>query len=92
MTDLVTIEGFERKGVGKGYCRKIRAKGLVPANLLEKGTSKLLEIDPKWLSKAWKSGKTFNLKMGAQELNVSIKELQVSPTKRTVVHVDLMPA
>lgn len=90
MSDLITIVGEDRKHTGKCNARKLRAKGLIPANLMEKSTAKNLAIDPKWLSKVWKSGKVFNLEWGGTVKPVKIHELQIHPVKRTALHVDLM--
>jgi ribosomal protein L25 (general stress protein Ctc) len=87
---LITIEANLRTGTGKSYSRKLRATGKIPANLLQKSGALMLELDPKWLSKAWKTGKVFNLKFQGVEKPVLIHELQISPVKRTAVHVDLM--
>jgi ribosomal protein L25 (general stress protein Ctc) len=91
--ELVTIEATERTGTGKGYCRKARKAGKLPANLVSKGTSKLIEFDPKFLSKAYKSeGRFFNLKFGGETRKVHIQELQIDAIKRTPYHVDLVYA
>jgi len=90
MSDLVTISAEKREEKGKGYCRKLRAKGLIPANIIGKAASTSIELDPKWLSKAWKSGKQFNLELGGETKLVKIQELQLNAVKRTAVHVDLM--
>ena len=73
MEDLVTIQGYVRTGTGKGFCRKLRNEDKVPANLLgvEKEKS-LLELDAKWLSKAWQNGKKFNLKLCEETKAVEI--------------------
>ena len=88
--NLVTIEGLHRKEKGKSYCTKLRAKGRLPANILEGGKSISIEIDPKWLSKAWLGGKKFNLKLDGKARVVRIQELQINAVKRTPLHVDLM--
>lgn len=90
MSDLVTIKAFKRLQTGKSYNRKLKAKGLIPANLQEKGKSTCLELDPKWLSKAWLTGKRFLMEFDGQTREVSIHELQVHPVKRYAQHVDLM--
>ena len=89
-TQLITIEGAIREGRKKGYNRKLRREGKIPGNILGSSTSGLIELDAKWLSKAWKTGKKFNLKMQDEIKPVLIKELQISATKRTALHVDLM--
>lgn len=88
---LETIEANIRKNTGKGYARKLRKNGKVPAVLLEAGKSMLLEFDPKLLAKAYKgSNKKFNLSLDGNVKEVVIKELQIDKIKRTVLHVDLM--
>ena len=88
--ELVKIEGRLRTATGKGVCRRLRAEGKVPGNILENAKATAIELDGKWLSKAWKSGKKFNLVLDGQEKTVRIQELQINPVKRSAVHVDLM--
>lgn len=90
MSDLITIAGARRSETGKNYARKIRAKGLIPANILDNAKATAIEFDPKWLSKAFKNGKEFNLELEGVARKVRIHELQVHPTKRIALHVDLM--
>lgn len=90
-TTTITIEAALRTGTGKSYTNKLRRAGKVPAVLLEKGKSTLLELDPKQLPKAWKSNeRKFNLVLNGKTSAVKIQELQVDPVKRYCVHVDLM--
>lgn len=86
----VSILGTWRTEHGKQYARKIRSRGSIPANLMEKGKAKSLEIEAKWLSKAWLNGKEFNLQIEGAVKRVRIHELQLHPVKRTPIHVDLM--
>ena len=91
MSVQVTIEAKAREGRGKGYARKLRANGLIPANLIGGAKATAIELDPKWLSKAWKQNdRKFDLVFGGETKTVVIKELQVHPTKRSALHVDLM--
>ncbi len=90
MSDLVSIEAQARTGRGKGYARKLRASGKIPANVLEGGKATAIEFDPKLLSKAWKSTKQFSLVLNGAARTVSIKELQIDPVRRIALHVDLM--
>ncbi len=90
MDALITIEGTVRTGSGKSYNRKLRRAGKIPANLMVKGQATALELDPKWLSRAYKTTKKFNLTFNGATKTVVIKELQVDAVKRTAVHVDLM--
>lgn len=90
MSDLVTIEAQVRSGRGKGYTRKLRAAGKIPANIMDKATATAIELDPKYLSKAWKGNKQFNLVLNGATRVVSIHELQIDPVRRLALHVDLM--
>lgn len=91
MSEQLTIEATIRTGTGKSYTHKLRAAGKVPAVLLEKGKSTLLELDPKLLSKAWKNNdRKFNMVLDGKTTTVKIQELQVDPVKRHCLHVDLM--
>ena len=88
--ELLTIKAVAREGKGKNHSRKLRAKGLIPGNLIGKSKSTPIELDPKWLSKAWKNGKKFTLDFNKSSKTVLIKELQINAVKRTAQHVDLM--
>jgi large subunit ribosomal protein L25 len=85
----VTIEGTTRETSGKGYARKMRRAGKVPAVLNHAGKSTMLALEPKLLSKAWLNGKVFNLAHDGQTTAVKITELQIDPVKRVALHVDL---
>jgi large subunit ribosomal protein L25 len=91
MSVQLTIEGKAREGRGKGYARKLRANNMIPANLIGAAKSTPIELDPKWLSKAWKQNdRKFDLVLNGETKTVVIKELQVHPVKRNALHVDLM--
>lgn len=91
MSTQVTIEGTLRENSGKSYSRKLRSKGLIPANIIGQAKSQPIQLDPKWLSKAWKQNeRKFNLVLEGETKQVVIKELQVHPVKRHALHVDLM--
>jgi ribosomal protein L25 (general stress protein Ctc) len=89
-TELVKIEGTLRESRGKGANRKMRVAGQIPANILEKGKATAIQLDPKWLSKAWQSGKVFELAFEGATKKVRMHELQIDPIKRVAIHVDLM--
>lgn len=92
MSEMVTIEALVREESGKNACRKIRSTGFVPANLIGKGgkESKMIKLDPKYLPHAWQAGKRFNMLLDGNTSVVKIQELQINPTKRNVLHVDLI--
>tara|TARA_Y100001970_G_C13457172_1_gene473284 strand:- start:83 stop:367 length:285 start_codon:yes stop_codon:yes gene_type:complete len=89
-SQMITIEGNLRQQRKKSYCRSLRLAGKIPANILGKSESTPIELDSKWLSKAWQSGRKFNLKLGEDLRPVKIQELQVHATSRKALHVDLM--
>lgn len=88
--NIVTIEASAREGKGKEYARKLRKAGKIPANLIAKSGSTSIELDPKWLGKAYKSGKQFNLVFNGETKLVKIQEVHLDPIKRAPLHVDLM--
>jgi large subunit ribosomal protein L25 len=88
--DQITIEAVARSGRGKEYAKKIRREGRIPANIIDQAKSTAIELDPKWLSKAWLTGKTFQLVFEGKTRGVRIHELQINPVKRTPLHIDLM--
>jgi len=88
----VVIEGKKRSETGKSFTRKLRRAGRLPAVLNSKGQSVLLDIDPKWLSRAWRDGgRQFKLELEGQSTLVKIIDLQLDPVKRVALHVDLAP-
>jgi ribosomal protein L25 (general stress protein Ctc) len=88
----VVIEGKARTETGKSFTRKLRRAGRLPAVLNSKGKSMLLDIDPKWLSRAWRDGgKQFKLELEGKTTLVKIVELQLDPVKRVALHVELAP-
>ena len=88
--EFVTIEAALRETRGKGNAKKLRRSGRIPGVLLDKGKSHTLEFDPKWLHKAMKTRKQFNLTFNGQTRLVKIQELQLDHVKRLPLHVDLV--
>lgn len=90
--ELVTIAGVVRTGKGKTYAKSLRKKGMIPGVIIGQGKSTSIELDPKWLHKAYKASKSFNLEMDGTAKLVKIKDVQLDPVKRVPLHVDLMYA
>ena len=90
MTDLVEIKAERRTSAGKSFCRKLRKSGLIPGNILDAKNPEMIELSPKWLPVAWKSGKKFMLNLDGKTTPVMIKELQLSRVSRVALHVDLV--
>jgi len=89
--ELVTIAGTTRVPGGKSQARKMRRAGQIPAVILAKGGNTNLQMDPKWLHKAYKAeGRIFNLDFDGKTQKAKIHELQLDPVKRVALHVDLI--
>jgi ribosomal protein L25 (general stress protein Ctc) len=93
MSSLITIKGRVRSSdeKGKNVCYRLRKNGELPGNLVSGTQSTPITLDPKFLSVAWKNGRTFNFDLNGKVQQVSITELQIDPVKRSPVHVDLKP-
>jgi large subunit ribosomal protein L25 len=99
--DTVKLTVHEREETGNGPARRLRAKGLVPAISYAKGkeaTSLSIELDD--LKAAMAHGHNIVLELdfgkGAKGKGKSkapqyavVKQIQMHPTKRSVLHVDL---
>jgi large subunit ribosomal protein L25 len=89
--ELITIEATRRTKTGKGHNRKLRLTGKIPGVLLKNGKAESLELDPKWLSKAYKEcGNKFNLVLDGETKLVYVKDVQLDHVRRQPLHVDLM--
>lgn len=91
-TELITLQGTLRTQLGKSGARQLRRQGLVPANVLDGGQSKLVSLSPKWLEKIWRTGGVFQLELldEASVYTVKMHEVQLHPVKRMPIHLDLM--
>lgn len=83
-----------RTETGKGAARKLRAKGLIPAVFYGRGADAVgLAVTPKALTAALTTPLRRNvllkLSIGGQEQLAMVKELQVEPLTRAVLHLDL---
>ena len=89
--ELITIAATAREPGGKSQARKMRRDGIIPAVILAKSGNTNLQLDPKWLHKAYKAdGRVFNLSFGGKTHKAKIHELQLDPVKRVALHVDLI--
>jgi len=86
-----------RNETGKGIARKLRAQGLVPGICYgEKLESPLaITLDPKALHNALDPEKKLNTVIdvtvdGGNTLSVMIKDYQIHPLRRDVIHVDFV--
>ncbi|MCY4443748.1 MAG: hypothetical protein OXC44_02980 [Proteobacteria bacterium] len=86
----LVVEAVVRKQLGKSVARKLRRRGMLPANILLKKGSLPIELHPKWLAKIWGDGGHFVLRLDGEDKRVRIHEIQLHPVKRVPVHVDLV--
>lgn len=88
--NLIKIEANARTGTGKSYCRKLRNAGKIPGVIIGKAETKMIELDPKWLPRAYKESRQFDLVLDGETKRVKIQEVAIDPVKRFPLHVDLM--
>ena len=97
MTNDVVIEVERREGVGKGSAKAVRRDGRVPAVVYGGGIDPLaITVDPKAISELLKTeagvNAIFNLRLKDtdQERQAMIKDLDVHPLTRKMVHIDFI--
>lgn len=90
--EMLVIDAQLRKDIGKSSCKTIRKKGLVPAIFCDKGNSIPIIVGAKQLLKLYKAkeDKTCILNLDNMKKEVLIKEVQIDPIKRTLLHVDFV--
>ncbi|MBA2660846.1 MAG: 50S ribosomal protein L25 [Bradymonadaceae bacterium] len=92
-----TLDAQARSETGKGVARRLRADGLIPAVCYGIDTTNTpLAINPsefdKILATKRRQNTVFSIKLdaGKQIDNVMLRDYQVDPIKRTLLHADLM--
>ncbi|HZH04366.1 MAG TPA: 50S ribosomal protein L25/general stress protein Ctc [Myxococcaceae bacterium] len=94
--DRSTLEVKNREGSGKGASRKLRALGLVPAVVYGKTLKAPLHIavEPAAVKKAIATPHRLNtlitLKVDGGEQQVLLKDFQMDPVSRNVLHADFI--
>jgi large subunit ribosomal protein L25 len=88
-----TLEVTPRTGTGKGFNRKARAEGKVPAIVYgPTNPSESVTVDPVQLTELFKESGDRNtivsLKIGEKAVAVLVREVQRHPVSRAIVHVD----
>ncbi|HVH04991.1 MAG TPA: 50S ribosomal protein L25 [Myxococcota bacterium] len=88
------IVAEERSGSGKGFNRKLRATGRIPAVVYGRGkATRAVTLDPIALSKLLKSSQLgintlIDLKIGKTETVVLVREIQRQPVGGAYLHAD----
>ncbi len=94
--ELVTLQAERRTDTGKGVARKLRQNGRVPAVCYGLGSEAVhLSIAPREVIQLMRGplgrNTVFNLDMGGEEQRmVALKEIQVHPVKRRILHIDFL--
>jgi large subunit ribosomal protein L25 len=93
MSETITIEVQPREETGKNANRRSRARGKIPAVVYGGGKESVsIEVDRKTLVDNMKghSGENpiFLLKLGDKERHAMIRNTQVDPVSRHVIHID----
>lgn len=93
MSDTLNIEVNPRPETGKNANRRARAAGKIPAVVYGGGRESVaIEVDRKTLLDTMKghSGETpiFLLKLGDKERHAMIRNMEVDPITRQVIHID----
>ncbi|HYX24951.1 MAG TPA: 50S ribosomal protein L25 [Thermoanaerobaculia bacterium] len=93
MSETMTIEVQPREETGKNANRRSRARGKIPAVVYGGGKESVaIEIDRKTLVDLMKGhggeNPIFLLKLGDKDRHAMIRNLQVDPVSRQVIHID----
>ena len=94
----ITITASAREGIGKGFARRLRAQGMIPAAVYgEGGEASAVAINAKELANILRSGSGQNTifkialpQSDGEPANVIIKDYQVDPIKGRLLHADLL--
>jgi large subunit ribosomal protein L25 len=94
--EVITVTGQVRKNRGKGSCRQLRRNGRIPGILYGGETTRPVSLDVKTFKNLLSSGLRentifqFNLEgEDRKECRVLMRELQIHPATRALLHVDL---
>jgi large subunit ribosomal protein L25 len=93
MSDTLTLEAQPRQETGKNANRRARAAGKIPAVVYGGGKESMsIQIDRKTLVDTMKghSGENpiFVLKLGGDDRHAMIRNMEVDPISRQVIHID----
>lgn len=92
MSEL-TIEVQPRETTGKNANRRVRARGKIPAVVYGGGKESVaIEVDRKTFIETMRPGvgenPLFLLRLGDKERRAMIRDIQVDPVSRMVIHID----
>lgn len=96
MISDITVNASVRDGVGKGFSRRLRMQGLIPASVYGEGQDPVaVSVNARELAKILRSdtghNTIFSLAIGdAAPTTVIIKDWYADPVKGKLLHADLM--
>lgn len=99
MSDVRILDAEVREQTGKGVARRLRMKGRVPAILYGRGIQSVaLAVEPRALYRSLDPKRGFNTLLtlrvrtngSTQDRTVLIKDRQIHPLSRDLVHVDFI--
>src|SRR5215472_8407800 len=91
-----TLQAKPREGAGKGPARRLRAQGLIPAVVYGRHskTAQQIAVDPLAIKQAVSAPARLNtliqLKLDGQEKLVLLKDFQLDPVSRQMLHADFL--
>ena len=93
--DQLSLNVESRKEMGKGSCRRIRRAGKLPGVLYGLGAHRPITVEPRFIQKTLLEeggrNKVLNLiGTGLEGKHALIKDYQVDPVSRVLLHVDLL--
>jgi large subunit ribosomal protein L25 len=90
---VIQINGIVRENVGKGVARKARAAGQIPGVLYGHGEKPMaVQVESRQFMSAMRAHKggnaIINLNLGSGEYTALVRDVQVDPVSRAVLHLD----
>jgi len=90
---VIQLKGSRRENVGKGWARKARAAGQIPAVIYGHGeTPRPIAVDFREFEVALRGHKgsnaIVNLNVGGGEVTALVRDVQYDPLSRAIIHLD----
>lgn len=93
MKENIVLKAEIRNEFGKNSCHRLRKKGKIPANILQKGKTVAISLEMNQFEKLLKRGLLPSMKvqveLNGQVFEVLPKEVQRDPVTGSIQHVDL---
>jgi large subunit ribosomal protein L25 len=96
-SEKINVKVEARTDTGKNACRRIRARGRIPANVYGMDLAPFaVSVDPKrvedvlGLSSGWNTIFSLSLEGGSENRDVMLREMQRDPVTERLLHVDFL--